>query len=174
MGLYVLFLILGFFCSGSLGYSIHYYDMIHDINDGVDYYKVLNVAPSASGVDIKKSYRTLSRLYHPDKNKAVDAELQFIRVQTAYDVLSDPELKEEYDELRLNGVPWQEQYYGQYAHRYGMPQHDIRYVLLGFILLTTVAKHLYHWYRHEVLKGYAKRTARYKQKKKRTQSGKNG
>ncbi|MGO4272878.1 DnaJ domain-containing protein, partial [Paenibacillus sp. TAF58] len=62
-----------------------------------DYYEVLGLGKDASQDDIKKAYRKMARQYHPDVNKAADAEDKFKEAKDAYDVLSDDQKKAQYD-----------------------------------------------------------------------------
>lgn len=63
-----------------------------------DYYDELEVAEDATGDDIKKAYRRLAVKFHPDKNPGdKKAETKFKRISEAYEVLSDPDLKDQYD-----------------------------------------------------------------------------
>jgi molecular chaperone DnaJ len=64
-----------------------------------DPYKVLGVDKKASQDDIKKAYRKLARQYHPDKNPDdTAAEERFKEIQGAYDTLSDPDKRKQYDQ----------------------------------------------------------------------------
>jgi len=66
-----------------------------------DYYKTLKVVPTASANEIKKSYRKLAMEYHPDKHQGDKyKEALFREIQEAYEVLSDPQSREEYNYKR--------------------------------------------------------------------------
>lgn len=69
---------------------------------GTDYYTALGVDRTASGDEIQAAYRTLARAWHPDVNKAPEAEERFKEISEAYDVLSDPELRTKYDAFGEN------------------------------------------------------------------------
>ena len=62
-----------------------------------DYYQILGVPSNASGTDIKSAYRRLVRRFHPDINKNPDADQRIKEINEAYDVLSDPVKKHNYD-----------------------------------------------------------------------------
>lgn len=62
-----------------------------------DYYDVLGISKDADEQEIKKAYRKLARQYHPDVNKEDDAEEKFIEIKDAYDTLSDPQKRSNYD-----------------------------------------------------------------------------
>lgn len=67
--------------------------------DQKDYYEILGVTKSATEAEIKRAYRKLALQYHPDRNKGKDAEAKFKEVTKAYEVLSDPQKKQAYDQF---------------------------------------------------------------------------
>ena len=64
-----------------------------------DYYEILGVTKSASADEVKRAYRKQALQYHPDKNKTKEAEAKFKEVSKAYEVLSDPQKKQTYDQV---------------------------------------------------------------------------
>lgn len=70
-----------------------------------DLYDILGVSRTASADDIKSAYRKLARKFHPDVNKAADAAEKFKEVQDAYDTLSDPQKRRDYDQYGHSGAP---------------------------------------------------------------------
>lgn len=64
-----------------------------------DFYEVLGVSKSASADEIKKAYRKLALQYHPDRNKEKSAAEKFKEVTKAYEVLSDPQKRQTYDQF---------------------------------------------------------------------------
>jgi curved DNA-binding protein CbpA len=64
-----------------------------------DYYAILEVSPTATTAEIKRSYRHLARLHHPDLNKqALDIHIK--RLNEAYEILRNPLKRAAYDEQR--------------------------------------------------------------------------
>ncbi len=73
-------------------------------NQKRDYYQVLGITKQSTPEEIKKAYRKMAMQYHPDTNKASDAEKKFKEIQEAYEVLSDPNKKQMYDQYGHQGV----------------------------------------------------------------------
>ena len=62
----------------------------------LDYYKLMQISPNAETETIQRVYRMLAGRYHPDNTNTGDME-RFLRLNEAYQVLSDPQARAEYD-----------------------------------------------------------------------------
>ena len=72
--------------------------------NNTEYYDRLGVSKNASQDEIKKAYRKLSKIYHPDINKEADAEQKYKDVQEAYETLSDEQKRAAYDQYGPAGA----------------------------------------------------------------------
>ena len=72
-----------------------------------NYYDILGVDRDCDVEEIKKAYRRLAQQYHPDRNASPDAGEQMRLVNEAYQTLSDPAKRREYDALLDGGYTWQ-------------------------------------------------------------------
>lgn len=63
-----------------------------------NYYQILNVSPDVAQAEIKAAYREMAKKFHPDINREQGSEEIFKIIQEAYEVLSDPERRRQYDE----------------------------------------------------------------------------
>ena len=69
-----------------------------------DHYAALGLSSAAPLADIKKAFRQKASIYHPDKNTAANAAQLFRQVQEAYDVLSDADKRQAYDDNRRRNL----------------------------------------------------------------------
>jgi curved DNA-binding protein CbpA len=69
-----------------------------------DLYEQLGLRSDATLADIKKAFRQKAAQYHPDRNDAADAPARFRAVQEAYDVLSDADKRQAYDDNRRRNL----------------------------------------------------------------------
>lgn len=69
-----------------------------------DYYAILGLDRSADGSQVKRAYRQKALQYHPDRNKEADAEEKFKEASEAYEVLSDPQKRQIYDQFGHAGL----------------------------------------------------------------------
>jgi DnaJ-class molecular chaperone len=64
-----------------------------------DFYALLGVSKSATPEELKRAYRKLALQYHPDRNKTKEAEEKFKEINHAYEILSDPQKRQQYDQF---------------------------------------------------------------------------
>lgn len=67
-------------------------------------YNILVVSPTATTEEIKKAYRSLAMRHHPDRSTHPDAEIRFNKIKTAYELLSDPKKRAEYNQSLSNRI----------------------------------------------------------------------
>lgn len=85
-----------------------------------DYYAILGVSKTATQEEVQRAYRKLARKYHPDINKASDAEEKFKQINEAYEVLGDPDKRARYDQFGSGRD-------GQFAHRGDQGGDNVRF-----------------------------------------------
>jgi curved DNA-binding protein CbpA len=68
----------------------------------MDLYKILELKPNASELEIKKAYLRLAKIYHPDKNKSDDAIEKFQKIQSAYEILINDSTRQEYQRMNTD------------------------------------------------------------------------
>ena len=83
-----------------------------------NYYEILGVTKDSTEDDIRKSYRKLSKIHHPDVNKNGNDE-KFKEISAAYSVLSDPAQKQEYDQRSPNGKSYSFNPFGEFEMHFG-------------------------------------------------------
>ncbi len=69
-----------------------------------DHYAALGLSSTATLAEVKKAYRQLAALHHPDRNPAAGAAVRFRGVQEAYDILSDDTRRTAYDNNRKRNL----------------------------------------------------------------------
>lgn len=67
-------------------------------------YNILGISPTASSEEIKKAYRSLAMRHHPDRNAHPGAESRFNAIKTAYELLSDPQKRADYNHSLNNRI----------------------------------------------------------------------
>lgn len=96
------------------------------MNKDKDFYEVLGVSKTATAEEIKRAYRKLALQYHPDRNKTKEAETKFKEVTRAYEILSDSQKKQAYDQFGAAAFA-QEGFGGQGPFAGGFGQQGGRY-----------------------------------------------
>ena len=67
-------------------------------------YNILGISPTATDKEIKKAYRSLAMRHHPDRSAHSNAEIRFNAIKKAYELLSDPKKRAEYNQSLSNRI----------------------------------------------------------------------
>ena len=82
------------------------FDLVEEVNAlNKNFYEFMEISNDASTSEVRKAYRRLSLVLHPDKNTADDAETQFRWLAAIYETLKDPKKREIYDRVLVEGLP---------------------------------------------------------------------
>ncbi|XP_062983786.1 dnaJ homolog subfamily C member 1 [Elgaria multicarinata webbii] len=112
--------------------DLELFDLVEEVQQ--NFYVFLGVEQDASSADIRKAYRKLSLILHPDKNKDENAETQFRQLVAIYEVLKDDERRRRYDDILINGLPdWRQPVF---YYRRVRKMSNAELALLLFIILT--------------------------------------
>lgn len=107
-----------------------------------NFYTLFGISPDAKLSEIKRAFRNLSVLMHPDKNDAEDANEVFRNIVSVYEILKDPVKREKYDSVLKNGMPnWRSAvYYYRKARKVGLAEG----AALLFVIIT-VGQYIVSW-----------------------------
>lgn len=105
---------------------------------GLDYYDYVGKNFTEDNLKhLTKKYRTLSRRWHPDKNKRKDAEDRFVKIKRAYEVLNNYEMREEYDYFRDRPDAYFHKYGSSVLWKYA-PKSNTALVIVSLLLLVNL------------------------------------
>lgn len=81
------------------------YDLVEEVGQKGTFYQLLEVSQNATSAEVRRSFRQLSLLHHPDKNREEGAEARYRQMVGVYEVLRNNRLREIYDNFLVNGLP---------------------------------------------------------------------
>ncbi|CAB0006324.1 unnamed protein product [Nesidiocoris tenuis] len=112
--------------------DLEVFDVVEEV--GQNFYEMLDISPDADSKAVKRAFRTLSLLLHPDKNPAADAEVKFRQLVAVHDILKDPNKRAKYDDVLVNGLPdWKQAiYYYRRVRKMGLVEMSV----ILFIIIT--------------------------------------
>lgn len=120
--------------------ELEVFDVVEEVNQ--NFYTMLSVPQDADQAAIKKAFRKLSLVLHPDKNDAPDAEIQFRQLVSVYDILKDPNKRRCYDEVLTNGLPdWKHAvYYYRRVRKMGLAE-----MTVILFIIVSISQYLIGW-----------------------------
>ncbi|VDK34287.1 unnamed protein product [Taenia asiatica] len=130
---------------------------------------LLRVSRDADITAIQRAYRSLAKEFHPDRQKSaeekVKSEEAFRLIATAYEILRDPEQRQEYEYMLDHPTEMYYHYYRYYKRRYS-PKIDVRLVFLSTILVLSAIQYISQRTKHSQALTYLVRDPKYRTKAK--------
>ena len=116
------------------------FDLVEEVNQ--NFYTYLELTEDASTNEIRKAYRRLSLILHPDKNDAPDAGLKFRWLASIYEILKDPQKREVYNRVLVEGLPdWRSPvFYYRRMRKIGLMEG-----LAYLFVITTIFQYCIYW-----------------------------
>lgn len=123
-------------------------------------YELLGVKKDAGGLPIKRAYRKLASEWHPDKNPDPRAKTLFQKYANAYEVLSSPQMRENYDYLLDHPYEFPG-HFMRFSRASYMPKSDLRFVMLLTVLTLSAMQYYFLKSRYEIQIKEIKRSSQY-------------
>lgn len=120
--------------------ELELFDLVEEVNQ--NFYTLLEVKQDADARDIRRAFKNLSLILHPDKNDAPDAETKFRQLVAVHEVLRDPAKRRRYDEVLENGLPdWRHAvYYYRRVRKMGLVE-----MLVILFIIVTIGQYIVGW-----------------------------
>uniref|UniRef100_A0A8D8S0Y8 DnaJ homolog subfamily C member 1 n=1 Tax=Cacopsylla melanoneura TaxID=428564 RepID=A0A8D8S0Y8_9HEMI len=120
--------------------QLHVFDVVEEVKQ--NFYELLEIPKDADLGKIKKAFRKLSLVLHPDKSDAPDAEIKFRQLVSVYDVLRDSNKRSHYNQVLENGLPdWRSAvYYFRRVRKMGLAEMSI----ILFVIIS-IGQYLVSW-----------------------------
>ncbi|XP_014671352.1 PREDICTED: uncharacterized protein F54F2.9-like [Priapulus caudatus] len=136
------------FCTLALAKTAHCWDteyiqlldLVEEIKD--NFYDVLGVDQTISIPELKRAYRKLTLIWHPDKNKDENAEEMFRKITSVHEILKNEKTRQQYDDILKNGLPnWRQPvYYYRKARKLGLLE-----IAILLVAIITVGQYIVAW-----------------------------
>eukprot|EP00794_Sanderia_malayensis_P003334 gene3334-3823_t len=118
------------------------YDLVEEVGIQNSFYSLLEIEQSASTSEVRRAYRKLSLVLHPDKNDSPDADVKFRQLVSVYEILKDAEKRNKYDDVLKNGLPdWRQPiYYYRKVKKMGLAE-----LAVLLLVVLTIGHYIVSW-----------------------------